>query len=212
MSFTDGDPLGGASTPPGPVPASQVPPRPPDGPEAPGYGGGPVPPGAFRPPTPAAAAPGPYTLADYGARAGAAIIDWLIVCAISAAILVPVLAVGVSISSSNSGAAAFVVTMLFSLVIVFIATLLYAPLLLVRWDGQTVGKRVTGIKVIRVDGRKLDFGWALLREVIVKNFLLAIVATVTIWIAWLLNYLWPLWDAEKRAGHDFICNSRVVEA
>ena len=169
-----------------------------------------MPPGAFKPPAPSG--PGPYTLSGYGARVGAAIIDGLVVLAISAAILIPVLAIGASISGSNTGAAAFVVTLLFSLGIVVVATLLYAPLLMIRWDGQTLGKRATGIKVIRVDGGKLDFGWAFLREVIVKSFLLAIISSLTIGLMWLLNYLWPLWDAEKRAGHDFICNSRVVEA
>jgi len=41
--------------------------------------------------------------------------------------------------------------------------------------------------------------------------LLSLVALVTFGLGWLLNYLWPLWDRQHRAGHDAIVGTRVVQ-
>jgi uncharacterized RDD family membrane protein YckC len=172
--------------------------------EAAGYGAGPVPPGAFRP---LESPRGRYTLSDYAPRAAAAIIDMLVVGAIAVAFL---FVAGVSVG--GSGAGAVIGGYFLAVVLLLVVTLLYAPVLLVRWDGQTLGKRAMGVRVIRVDGSRIDFGWAVLREVILKNFVLWIVTILTFSIVWFLNYLWPLWDSEHRAGYEFLCGSRVVKA
>jgi uncharacterized RDD family membrane protein YckC len=53
-------------------------------------------------------------------------------------------------------------------------------------------------------------GFALLREILVKTILFGYVALVTLYLATLLNYLWPLWDPRNRALHDRMVGSRVV--
>jgi uncharacterized RDD family membrane protein YckC len=68
----------------------------------------------------------------------------------------------------------------------------------------------TGCRVVRVDGRPVDLGWALLREAVVKGLGLGLVGGITGGIAYLVDFLWPLWDDENRALHDMVVSSRVV--
>ena len=64
--------------------------------------------------------------------------------------------------------------------------------------------------MIRADGEPMTFGFAMLREVLVKSLLVGVIASVTFGLAWLLDVLWPLWDEENRALHDFVVNTRVI--
>jgi uncharacterized RDD family membrane protein YckC len=68
----------------------------------------------------------------------------------------------------------------------------------------------TGIRVVRAGGEPMTFGFALLREVVVKTLLFGIASSLTAGLASLADVLWPLWDEENRALHDFIVNTRVV--
>ena len=96
-----------------------------------------------------------------------------------------------------------------------VALLLYAPLLMMRegeHNGQTWGKQALGITVVRDNGEAMGFGWAALREWVVKGLLVSIASSIIPFIPWLLDNLWPLWDDENRALHDFVVNTRVVKA
>jgi uncharacterized RDD family membrane protein YckC len=57
----------------------------------------------------------------------------------------------------------------------------------------------------------MTFWFAMLREVIVKSLLVGVVSSFTFGLAWLLDVLWPLWDEENRALHDFVVNTRVIK-
>jgi RDD family protein len=53
----------------------------------------------------------------------------------------------------------------------------------------------------------------MLREVVVKWLLFnAVLGSLTAGIALLIDYLWPLWDEENRALHDYLVNTRTVLA
>lgn len=198
---------------------------PPPTPPAPGYGTGPVPPGAQVPhggappvfgtpatgPAPIGGGlPGQYQLAPWGLRAVATIIDNVILIALFLVLAIPLTAAGVTIDS-DAGLAALVLGVLAFTMIYVLAALLYAPLLMSRWNGQTVGRRAMGITVIRPSGKPMDFGWSLLREVAVKSVLImGIGGSFTFGIAYLVDVLWPLWDDENRALHDLIVDTRVV--
>jgi uncharacterized RDD family membrane protein YckC len=92
-----------------------------------------------------------------------------------------------------------------------VAALLYAPWMMARTNGQTLGRMAVGIRVVRADGRPINFGFAMLREVVVKWLLFGLVlGSVTGGIATLIDYLWPLWDEENRALHDLIVNTRTI--
>jgi uncharacterized RDD family membrane protein YckC len=92
-----------------------------------------------------------------------------------------------------------------------IVALAYAPVMMGRTNGKTVGRMVTGIRVVRTDGQRITVGFAALREVAVKALLIGMVGnSFTFGLATLIDVLWPLWDDENRALHDFVVNTRTV--
>jgi uncharacterized RDD family membrane protein YckC len=193
---------------PAPPPPPVLPP-----PGASAYGDGPVPPGAGGQAPPVFGAPvaGRFELASWGARVVATLVDGAILIVLAAILFVPLTAAGVTVDS-DAGAVAFVLTLMGVVLAFTLAALLYAPVLMARWDGQTIGRRLVGIRVVRADGRSVDFGWSVLREVGVKAFLVGFIASATFGLAWLLDVLWPLWDPENRALHDLVVQTRVVKA
>jgi uncharacterized RDD family membrane protein YckC len=190
----------------------------PPGYEGPAGGATTIPPGVTAPPSRVGAQPvgGRHALAPWGRRAVAYILDGIIVGVITALIIVLITgaAGGVGfLGGDATGYGALVVGFLFSTLIATAVALLYSPIWMVRTNGQTLGKQLMGIRVIRPDGRPIEFLYALVREVVVKTFLFAgLGGSITFGLVWLLDCLWPLWDDENRALHDMIVNSRVVRA
>jgi uncharacterized RDD family membrane protein YckC len=93
--------------------------------------------------------------------------------------------------------------------------LLYAPLLMMRsgaHNGQTLGKQMIGIRVVRNSGESMGFAWAAFREVVIKGLLVGIASSIIPFIPWLLDNCWPLWDDENRALHDMLAQTHVVRA
>jgi len=94
-----------------------------------------------------------------------------------------------------------------------VVAFIYAPLLMARTNGQTLGRMATGIRVVRTSGERMTFGWAMLREVVIKAFLFnVLLGSVSFGLAGILDVLWPLWDEENRALHDFLVQTRTVMA
>jgi uncharacterized RDD family membrane protein YckC len=153
-------------------------------------------------------------LASWGSRVAAALVDWLIVGI--PAIVLFVLLVGTTIGligDADSSAWAVIGASLLWLVLVL--ALLYAPTLMARQgpgNGQTLGKQMVGIRVVRDGGEPMGFGWAALRELVVKGLLLGFASSIIPLIPWLLDVLWPLWDDENRALHDMVVSTHVVRA
>jgi uncharacterized RDD family membrane protein YckC len=176
-----------------------------------GYGSQP-PPGAFGPPAAGAAPAVRYELASWWSRVGATLIDGLIIgvgALLIAVLLGAVFSVGFFASDETSTAAVAAGVAVW-LVAATLAALLYAPLMMARTDGKTLGRMAVGIRVVRAKGGPMTFGFALLREVVVKTFLFGVIGSVTAGLGSLIDVLWPLWDDENRALHDFIVDTRVV--
>ncbi len=173
---------------------------------APPGAGGPAPAMASHPPGPAARP----ALASWGSRAIAQIVDGVIIFIGAVIVLAILAALGLTVDT-DGGAAAFIVTALFAVLAFAIVALLYAPVLMSRTNGQTLGRMVVNIRVIRTDGGPVTFWFAVLREVIVKSLLVGALSSATFGLAWLLDVLWPLWDEENRALHDFVVSTRVVK-
>lgn len=93
-----------------------------------------------------------------GARIGAAIIDSVLVGLISA--LFAILGVTVALGSNSGGIA--VIIALFGFVIAFGYYLLLEGL----WDGQTVGKKLLNIKVVKESGHPIDLGDSVIRNLL----------------------------------------------
>src|SRR5215212_4588528 len=96
-----------------------------------------------------------------------------------------------------------------------VVAFLYAPLLMAREgprNGQTLGKQALGIRVIRDGGERMSFGWAALREIVIKGFAVGVASSIIPIIPWFLNFFWPLWDDQNRALHDMVVSTHVVQA
>lgn len=213
----------GPPGPQAPAPGPQAPPppgpqAPPPGPEGlPGYGG-PVPPGGWQQPIarPSAGWVG-QPLASWGSRVAAAIIDGLIIF-IPAAIFFFVLvagAVGLTGDDNDVSVGVAIGAAILWFLVVAAVALLYAPTLMARQgsgNGQTWGKQMIGIRVVRDSGERMGFGWAALREVVVKGLAVGIASSIIPLLPWLLDVLWPLWDDQNRALHDMAVQTHVVRA
>ncbi len=69
------------------------------------------------------------------------------------------------------------------------------------WRGTTIGGIVMGIKIVRTDGRPLDFSVALIRA------LSSIFSAMVLF----LGFFWAGWSREKQSWHDKIAGSIVVK-
>jgi uncharacterized RDD family membrane protein YckC len=84
-------------------------------------------------------------------------------------------------------------------------------------NGQTLGKEVLGITVVRNDRQPIALGTVAIREVLCKSapsYVASVLGPVgvVLVLAVCLDYLWPLWDPENRALHDHVAKTRVVRA
>lgn len=83
----------------------------------------------------------------------------------------------------------------------FLVGALYSILLWVNWHGQTVGKKLMKIKIVRENGKPIDYPTAIIRYI--GYFLSSIV--------FLLGYFWVIWDDKKQAWHDKLAKTYVVK-
>lgn len=68
--------------------------------------------------------------------------------------------------------------------------------------GQTLGMKVAGIRVVRLDGQPMTVGQSIIR---VLGYLLNS-------FGFYLGWLWPLWDDRRQGWHDKIAGTIVVRA
>jgi uncharacterized RDD family membrane protein YckC len=193
--LTSGDPLTGQ-------PGGYTSPPPPGA-------GGPV--SSYGAPAPAA---GQFVLASWGRRVAAFLVDGMII-GVGAAILLVGITAPFSIgffASDNVGLVAILVGLFVATLCVTLVAFLYAPALMARTNGQTLGRMVAGTRVVRANGQPMTFGFAMLREVAVKALLFGLIGGITGGIVHLLDVLWPLWDEQNRALHDFVVDTRTVLA
>jgi uncharacterized RDD family membrane protein YckC len=81
-----------------------------------------------------------------------------------------------------------------------IVSLLYGWLFVGRY-AATPGKMLVKIKVVTADGTRVSYLRALARQG----------GHVVSGMTCMIGYLLPLFDDEKRALHDYICNTRVIK-
>ena len=212
--MTPGDPLAPRSGDPMTPPTTE-PPRHESGlPGVEGYSS-PPPPGAVGgswAATPAVPSAGQYVLASWWSRVGSTLIDgliifvgWIVIMAVFGAVF----SIGF-LAGDETGTASLIFGLFLSIIAIAIVTILYAPVLMARTNGKTLGRMAMGIRVVRASGEPVTFGWAMLREVAVKVLLFGFAGSLTFSLVNLADALWPLWDDENRALHDFVVNSRVV--
>jgi uncharacterized RDD family membrane protein YckC len=151
--------------------------------------------------------PARQRLADWNARAGAAVIDFFVRLGI-AAVCVAIGAL-LYLVGDQAGEIGIGIGLGIGLVL---TTFVYAPVMMARTNGQTVGHRATDTRVVMADGSRMSGGRAFLREALVKGIVIETIGSLTFYILPIVNYLFPLWDANNETLHDKMCGTRVVTA
>jgi uncharacterized RDD family membrane protein YckC len=134
--------------------------------------------------------------ADFGQRLGAFLFDLLLfMIVLMAATFMLSASSKRSIVSSNAMLAAFygLGFVLFALNFVLLA----------GRAGQTVGKRLVGIRIVREDGEPIGIVQVLLRHCV--GYTLSTLGAF-------LGFLWVIWDAKHQGWHDKIARTVVVLA
>jgi uncharacterized RDD family membrane protein YckC len=165
--------------------------------------GGPAPPtaplpgGASAPPSFTAAGPPPGALAGFWRRLVAAVLDWLLIGIVAAAIgdlfgveapSPPAADGGVNIQLAGTGP--------FILVELAYFTWFHAT-----GAGQSIGNKILGIRVLDAEtGRSLPYARAFVR---------ALMSNLSA-LPCFLGFLWMLWEPRKQTWHDMVANSLVV--
>jgi uncharacterized RDD family membrane protein YckC len=84
----------------------------------------------------------------------------------------------------------------------FIVGVLYQWYFLTQQDGQTPGKRMMGLRVIKVSGEPLDFATVLIRYVGYY------INSIVLGIGW----LWAFFNDQRQGWHDLLAGTYVVKA
>ncbi|MGX1981852.1 putative RDD family membrane protein YckC [Thermolongibacillus altinsuensis] len=86
-----------------------------------------------------------------------------------------------------------------------IINLAYFLLIPIYWSGYTIGKRIMGVRIVKVNGEKLGFGAMFLRTIVAS-----LVYVVTLGIALIVSAIMVGVRRDKRAIHDFIAGTYVT--
>jgi len=203
-----GPPPGSNWPPPGsygPPPGSYGPPPGSYGPPPGSYG---PPPGSFWPPG-ADAASG---LANYGARLGGWLIDWVILLVVELVITsvldaAKVASVTFHSTTGTTGAPVAHATHFSVLgpVVSVVIILLYGAFFCGSARGQTIGMMAVGARAVDMDtGGPIGFGRALGRAAF--EYLMFILLVVP----WVVDMLFPAWDPRRQTLHDKVTRTVVV--
>jgi len=76
---------------------------------------------------------------------------------------------------------------------------LYMVIVPILWYGYTVGKRIMGIRIVRMDGKKLGIGTMLMRYLVA-----ALVYAITLGIGFIVSAFMVGIRKDHRSIHDFI--------
>ena len=86
-----------------------------------------------------------------------------------------------------------------------VANLVYALVVPAVWSGYTVGKKLLGIRIAKVNGGKDGIGTMFLR-----SFVGGLVYAVTLGIALIISAIMVAAREDKRSIHDFIAGTYVT--
>ena len=143
-------------------------------------------------------APSPvFAYANWGSRAGAWMLDLVVLSGLLFAFAIVFVIALVPASERGQGESGVGL-----LIWPFIP--LYGALCHRYWHGQTLGKKALGIAVEHVRGGPISLGQALGR-----GYLRALMF-VFLYVPWIVDSLWPLWESENRSLHDLAASTIVV--
>jgi uncharacterized RDD family membrane protein YckC len=135
-------------------------------------------------------------LASIGLRCGAFLLDYILL------LLVPAVALSLALLFKRAlpSVSYFVLTVGY---LAALALVLFNWVYLCVRDGQSLGQRLIGIRVVREDGVPLTYKTAALRHLV--GYPLSILAGG-------LGVVWMLFDARQQGWHDKLAGTLVVKA
>lgn len=136
------------------------------------------------------------TYANFGQRLNALVFDVLLLM-----ILIMASTFAMSIYTKKSIFSSNVMLVSFYLVSIGIYAVIFVVLPARR--GQTLGKQIMGIRIIKPDGDRPGILTMLLRHVV--GYLLSL-------LGGMVGFLWAAWDAKHQGWHDKIARTVVVDA
>lgn len=86
-----------------------------------------------------------------------------------------------------------------------VISFLYSLLLPVFWNGYTIGKRICGIQIRKLDGKAPGIGTMILRNVVG-----GLIYALTLGVAAIVSAFMVGLREDKRAIHDFIAGTEVL--
>lgn len=151
-------------------------------------------------------------LAGYGRRLGGWIIDWLILGVASTIILLPFGGIfhTTNFYSSSSNGLSTNHSVSFHLsgwgfLVSALLILAYGTVLCGSQRGQTVGMMAVGVRAVdHLAGTPIGYGRAFGRALV--EYVLALV----LFLPWVLDMLWPLWDSQNQTLHDKATRTIVI--
>ena len=139
-----------------------------------------------------------HELASLGSRFLALLIDAVILGIIG--FIVNSLIGGQQVTTSATGATVAVNST--GSIISFIIGAVYYAVLFQIWNGQSVGKKLLGIRVIKTDGSSATAVTGIIR------YIGYYIDTFVIFIGW----IWAFFDSKKQGWHDKLAGTIVVKA
>ncbi|MCW3066853.1 MAG: rane protein/domain-like protein, partial [Solirubrobacterales bacterium] len=146
-------------------------------------------------------APPADSLAPWGSRVGAYLIDAVVEAILALVLALPLVAI-VSPDNTASSVAILVATA--------VVILGYPTVMLATTNGKTIGKRLVGLRVVRAGGAPMTWGRAAMRELVMRGLVIGLIGTLTFGIVGILDLLWPLWDKQNQTLHDHGAETWVV--
>lgn len=207
-----------AGSPPAPPPAPlsapppPPPPAPPPSPPAapPSY---PTGPGESYAAAPYGAQDAPY--ASWGTRLGGYLIDLVIfipVLVVLALLFRHAHVLELHLAARRHGTTRRSISLL-SFLLTGVLFLVYATVLVGGPRGQTVGMMAVRVRAVRDDTRDVvGYGAAFGRSLMEQILRLIGVVSIVLGLPWLLDMLWPLWDARNQTLHDKVAKTVVIRA
>lgn len=133
-------------------------------------------------------------LASIGLRCGAFLLDYILM------MLIPAVTISIALLFKRT-LPGLAWTILYVGYAAALALILINWIYLVRNDGQTLGKRILGIRVVRGDGGRPGYREVLLRHLVGYPLNL---------LCGGLGFLWMLWDSKQQGWHDKLAGTVVI--
>ncbi|MED3727669.1 RDD family protein [Priestia filamentosa] len=91
--------------------------------------------------------------------------------------------------------------------VISILGVIYTVAVPILWSGYTIGKRIVGVRIVKVNGKKLGIGAMLLRVLVA-----GIVYSLTLGIALIVSLFMVVFRQDKRSLHDLMAGTYVTYA